>query len=170
MLVFIISIFVVLPSDSTACYECELGPYLRAFLHLCAFNFIWANIYTILYTCTAYTANEPTAANLHTAIEQSFKEGNAQLLTTLIHWADVFKSTKPENISCGQEGGQKIIVCSVFNLDVTFNVRTLVRWCILAEFLGFQNRGSTRVGGWACLLLWPVCGGPRRPWQPQNED
>ncbi len=56
------------------------------------------------------------------ALKDSFNEGNTCALGTHIHEAHVLKSTGPDHILCREEYDENSIVCSVSNLNVTFNV------------------------------------------------
>ncbi len=49
--------------------------------------------------------------------------------------ADVSTSTGPEHISCKYEVDGKHIVCSVDNMDVSFNVKNVVSWCFTTVIL-----------------------------------
>ncbi len=64
------------------------------------------------------------------ALKDSFNEGNTCALGTRIHEAQVLKSTGPEHILCREEYDENSIVCSVSNLNVTFNVIHVVSFCI----------------------------------------
>ncbi len=83
----------------------------------------------------------------------AFKEGSSYFLDAYNSEIEVIKSTRPENISCGQLGQGKPIVCSAYNLDVTFNIKHTVGWCAIVNLLGFHIK-------WTRFLSWPSCGGP----------
>ncbi len=80
------------------------------------------------------------------------------MLTTLNHEAEVFASTGPDNASCIHDGDGKHIVCSVDNLDVTFNIYKFVSCHLLAAVLGFRITCSKHADAWARFLLWPASG------------
>ncbi len=70
----------------------------------------------------------------------------------------MFKAAKAGNMSCVQEDDGKQIVCSAYNLDVTFNIMHVVSMRIsMVAFLGLYVGEPTHIEGRACFLPWAAC-------------
>ncbi len=91
------------------------------------------------------------------AFKNSFNEGNKYALSTRVHKAQVFKSTRPENISCGQENEGKPIVCSAFNLNATFDFMRVVGSGFYVTRLVYDMGGTMHVADGTCFIQRPSC-------------
>ncbi len=104
------------------------------------------------------TANKPTSVDFLEAFEKAFEEGNSNALGDNTHEAKVFKATKTGNMSCVQEDDGKQIVCSAYDLDVTFNIMHVVSMRItMVGFLGLYGGEPTHIEGRACFLPRAAC-------------
>ncbi len=111
---------------------CNSQTFCVTLLRFCAISlpcihFFYSKRLTIFFFYVFYqAAGKPTLAALSDAFTKSLKEGRFYFLRLTSHGVDVFKSMRPANISCRQEDEGDHILCSAFNVDVTFNILHLV--------------------------------------------
>ncbi len=115
------------------------------------------------------TADKPTLPGLSEAFTESLKEGHFYFLRLTNHGVDVFQSTRPEKNYCRQNNEGDHILCSVFNVDVTFNILHLVSLRILKSSLGCCNGKTYHATCWARFVLRSGRDSQIRPGKPQNE-
>ncbi len=70
----------------------------------------------------------------------------------------MFRATKHGNMSCIQEDDVKQIVCSAYNLDVTFNIVHVVSMRIsMVALLGLYVGEPTHIESRECFLPRAAC-------------
>ncbi len=113
-------LFVILPIGSTGCLESKFGALISQ-------NYLILDFQSVLVR-NVFMEIAVSSFEQFVVFKGAFKEGSSYFLDACNSEAEVVKSTRPENISCGLLGQGKPIVCSAYNLDVTFIIKHMVEW------------------------------------------